>query len=178
MKRYLLFLPLLALFTPLYGGCQAAVSPGQQAGLSWTQSASCTTAAPCPSYLISRVAVATATTACPATTGTTYTQIAVLSTPNATSYTDSTITATGFYCWTVQAQQGSPLLPGYASPASNSGVALQVTEPPLAPGAPTATAQTAKAEVPAARPGAVPTSAEQLASNGTAPVGNLRAVVR
>jgi hypothetical protein len=126
-------------------GCKAqqAVSPQEGVALAWTQSPSCTTATPCPSYLVGRVAVASAGTACPATSGTAYSVIATVSTANATAYTDNSVSASGYYCYEVQAQQGSPLLTGPASAPSNAGVALTVTEPPLAPSAPNANETTA-----------------------------------
>ena len=142
---------------------QQPVSPGEGAALTWTQSASCTTAAPCPSYLILREAVASATTKCDVTTGTFYATIATVATANVTAYNDNSVIASGFYCWAVQAQQGTPLQNGPASLPSNSGVALQLTEPPLAPGAPAATETTAAADVPSA-PGSVQPSV-QLSSS-------------
>jgi hypothetical protein len=150
-------------------GCnsQAIVSPHQGAALSWTQATSCTAAIPCPTYLIGRVSVTSSTTTCPTTTGTSYTVIATLNTSNATSFTDSTITASGFYCYEVQAEQGSPLLTGAASGASNGGVAVTITEPPTAPGAPSASEQVASNQVEKTLSPSVENRKVLMASNNT-----------
>lgn len=149
MKNLFSAIGLLLFSLCITSGCkgQAVVSPHQGAALSWTQSASCTTAVPCLTYLVGRVSVSTSATPCPPTTGTSYTVIATVNVSNATSYTDGSITTSGFYCYEVQAEQGSPLLTGAASGASNSGVALTITEPPTAPGAPSASEQVASNQI-------------------------------
>ena len=135
-------------------GCahpQVVASPGQNALLTWGQSVSCTSATPCPSYAIQRETVASAQAPCDALTSTNWHVVGTANTVNATSWTDNTVPSTGYYCWSVQAQQGSPLVTGQGSSASNNGVAMLVTEPPLGPtnlsGSPQA--QTASAVKPA-----------------------------
>src|ERR1700743_3820695 len=112
MKRLAFLLPILLLSAI---GChgQAPVSTGQSATITWEQSPSCTAAIPCPSFLIGRATVATATTPCPPSNGTTnYAIVATITGNNVTTGVDNTITATGYECWSVQIQQGSPLETG------------------------------------------------------------------
>lgn len=131
--RHRILLGLVSLFMVGCVHAQVAVSKGQSFQLTWTASPSCTAQSPCPSHVISRAQVATAATPCPSITATNYAPVGTASTSNATSYLDSSITATGFYCYIVQAQQGSPLSTGSPSQPSNNGAAGAITEPPIAP---------------------------------------------
>lgn len=118
-------------------GCPAQVtpSPAPVAGISWTAPTACSTAAPCV-YVVSRAVVTSS--ACPATTGTAYTQIG---TSNVLTFTDSTVTGGASACWIIQAQQGTnPVLTSQSSAPSNNGTPLAVPVVPGAPGAPNATA--------------------------------------
>jgi hypothetical protein len=164
--------PLIFCLLGLLCGChpspaQAPPGQAQSASLAWTASASCTTANPCPSHILSRVSVASASTPCPTPTGSNYTPAVTISTPNATAGVDSTVTVSGYYCWTVQAVQGSN---GAWSAPSNQGVALLLTEPPLAPGAPSATEQTAASVRPALPGQGEAPPAYQLANAAGAPM--------
>lgn len=167
MKRATLFSLLTVCCIALTSGCKAqqAVSPSENAVITWTQSTSCTTATPCQSYAISRAAVVSATTACPATTSTAYTLVLTVSTANATTGTDTTVPSTGYYCWTVQPVQNS--LTGPASSPMTS--AFEMTEPPLAPGTPTVTETAADLVIPAGlrpQPAPAPVLSASLASVG------------
>ena len=140
MKRIALALSFLAL--GLTAGCQVPPTPSPTAIVSWGASPSCTTTSPCSAYVISR---ATCTTACPATTGTAYTQVGTVS-GTTTTFSDNTVSA-GSFGWIIQAQQGTcpttsnPNAPctSQPSPISNNGTPSVVSGPPAPPTAPTVT---------------------------------------
>jgi hypothetical protein len=168
-KTILAFAALVAAVAPL--GCHSQVppSPNPSVNLTWTAPAGCTSSAAC-TYVISRATVPSGTTACPATTGTTYTPLNQSSPTTGTTYTDSSPTA--LVCYTAQTVQNN--LTSVASAASNSGAPLAVPVVPLAPGAPSATAT---ADL--VKPELNPRPLEQLARNDSlaAPI-MVRATIR
>lgn len=146
-------------------GCHAQIppTPSPTAQVTWTASTSCTTSTPCSAYVISRAPCTTS--ACPATTGTTYVQVGTVS-GTTTTFTDSSLSS-GQFGWIVQAQQGTPTETSQPSGISNGGVPLVVTGPPNAPTAPTVTT-TAELVKPEVRPD----GDQQVAQ--VAMVGNVR----
>lgn len=144
---------------------QIPPSPPPTVALTWTASASCSTANPCV-YVVSR---ASCTSTCPGTSGTSYTQITVTA-ANATSFTDNT--ATGSVGYIVQAQTtGTPPLVSQPSGVSNNGVPIAVPTLPLAPGAPNGTATAKNAPEPTFEP-----EGSQVVASMKSP-GDLRAIL-
>lgn len=157
MKRLLILT--LAVITGCAAHAQIPPTAPPSVALTWQASTSCTAAAPCV-YAISRATV-TSGTNCPATSGTAYALVGT-STSNATTLTDSNVTP-GSYCYIAQTEQGTGSSQQVSAPSSpsNNGTALVVVGPPLAPGAPNATA-TAKND---ARPLLAPEPTKEVAMN-------------
>lgn len=158
MKRFsriLAGVALCALACFVSAGCHAQLPVSSpKVALTWTAPVAtstwsgCMSSAPC-TYVVLRAAVATAATKCPDNTGTSYTQIGTSTT---LALTDAAVSQGGYYCWIVQAEQGTPAITGSPSTPSNGGVALAVPGVPTAPGAPGATTQVSEITLPQVRP--------------------------
>jgi hypothetical protein len=118
-------------------GCHAQVpaSSSPTVALTVTASTSCTSTAPACTYIYSRATVATATTACPATTGTAYVPINQTAPAPGLVFTDST-PPSGYVCYVAQTVQSG--MTSVASQPSNGGLPLTIAAPPTAPGPPSA----------------------------------------
>lgn len=107
-------------------GCHAQIPPtNHTVSLIWTAATTCGTGQPACTYVISR-APATGTT-CPATTGTTYTQLNQASPTTGTTYTDTTASGLSV-CYIAQTLQS-----GGVSVPSNTAGPTTVQGNPTAP---------------------------------------------